>query len=294
MKLKESPEDFLVDEIPIDFPGSGEYTVVRVQKRLMNTEDAAYIIAKQFGLPRKLVGYAGAKDKVAVTTQYFSLKGVSEEKINGFTHEDIEIEFVNKHNQPLSLGDLHGNKFTIIARELKKPLAQKKQIRNYFGPQRFGDNNVDVGRLLVKKQFKEACELLDLPADNPIKSLRSLPKHTLTLYVHAYQSWMWNKVLESFEEVPDSLPLIGFGTDLDDYEKTIKEKYEELLEQEGITARSFIIKQIPGLSSEGDVRKTTIVIEDLELGPFKDGVQKASFTLPKGSYATVVMEELAC
>ncbi len=291
MKLKESPEDFLVEEIPIDF-SDGEYLIVRVKKRLLNTEDAAQILARRLGLPRKNIGYAGAKDKVAVTTQYFSLKGVSQEKISDFFHEQIDIEVIGNYNQPLSLGDLLGNRFIIVVRELKKPLAKKEKIKNYFGEQRFGENNVAVGRLLIKKQFKEACELLGLESTNPIKSLRSLPKHTLTLYVHAYQSWMWNEVLNILIEVPEKLPLVGFGTELDECSEEVREAYEKIMQEEAITTRDFIIKQIPSLSVEGDARKTIIEIKDFDLGSFKDGVQEVRFTLPKGCYATVVVKEL--
>ena len=295
MKLKESPEDFLVDEIPIEFSGEGEYLIVRVTKRLCNTEDAAQILAKSFGIHRKFVGYAGAKDKVAVTTQFFSLKNVAKEKVEEFHHDQIELEVVGKHSRPLSLGDLLGNRFTIIVRELQKPLVKKDKVRNYFGPQRFGDNNVEVGKLLLQKKFAQACELLELETANPVASLRVLPKHTLMIYLHAYQSWLWNEVLRSFSdtEVPEVLPIVGFGTELDEYGAMVEEKYEALLDSEGITQRNFIIKQLPNLSPEGTERDCFMDVQNLELGEFEGGVQKVSFVLGKGSYATVVIEALS-
>lgn len=292
MQLKTRPEDFLVDEIPIDFSGEGEYLIVHVKKRMLNTEDVAKILSDKLRVLRKNIGYAGTKDKVALTTQYFSFKGLDEERITQFTHKEIELTLVGRHNKPLSLGDLKGNSFVIVARNLKKPLIAKEFVRNYFGPQRFGKQNVAVGRCIIKKSFKEACDLLNLPSKDPCKELLMIPRHTLLLYVHSYQSWLWNTVLEGLVNPPEQLPLIGFGTELEAYGEDVVYRYNRLLEIEEITLRSFIIRQLANISPEGAERDSFVAVQDLVLGEFKDGVQQVSFTLQKGSYATVAVHAL--
>lgn len=300
MLLKQTPEDFVVEEIPLSFSKHGDYVILLLEKRQLNTEDALQIAAKKLGILRKNIGFAGAKDKQAITKQYISIKKFSDlhEKILSFSHEQIKLSIYSEHTKPLSLGDLLGNKFIITIRELEKPLTKKTSFLNYFGEQRFGidKSNIDIGRFLVKKQFKQAAALLSLPETEPISHILKIPRHTLMMYIHAYQSWMWNTVLEKLEHPSELLPIIGFGSDLSSCSKDVKEQYEELLHKEAITPRDFIIRQLQGMSSEGDMRKTIIEVSDLTLGAFqKDthgGYQIATFTLPKGSYATVFVEEL--
>jgi tRNA pseudouridine13 synthase len=129
-------------------------------------------------------------------------------------------------------------------------------------------------------------------------ALRVLPKHIRKLYVHAYQSWLWNSALKSLKTATKGNLLVpGFATKLgkDLFSKTIK----KLLEKDNLTLESFKCARMPEIAVEGEMRKAVIKpkifkICDTEADELNKGKQKLklSFELPKGSYATVLLETL--
>ncbi|MBI4983603.1 tRNA pseudouridine(13) synthase TruD [Candidatus Woesearchaeota archaeon] len=102
---------------------------------------------------------------------------------------------------------------------------------------------------------------------------------------------------EKFSDL--NLPLIGFGGEDLIKEKGIKEIIEKLMTEEKITYRDFIIKQIPALTLEGGLRAAFTKVKDLtvgkleedELNPKKNKI-KLTFSLGKGSYATMVIKSM--
>ena len=116
------------------------------------------------------------------------------------------------------------------------------------------------------------------------------------LYLHSYQSYLWNTIAEKMNKEAE-LPIIGFGTEFEDDE--IKQEIEELMKEENITLRDFIIKQLPNLSLEGDSRQLYSEIKDLNISELEDdelnqGKKKCTvkFFLEKGCYATEVIKAL--
>ena len=96
-KLKQKPEDFIVNEITnIKLKDKGKYAIFLLKKENYTNERAVQKIAEKLRIPRKFIGYAGNKDKVAVTTQYISIKN---SKIKRLELKDIKIELesVRKH-----------------------------------------------------------------------------------------------------------------------------------------------------------------------------------------------------
>jgi tRNA pseudouridine13 synthase len=143
------PEDFLVDEVPA-YPasGKGEHQYVQVQKRLLTTPELVRRLGKACGVNERDVGYAGLKDKYAVTTQWLSLATktvISPELPLG---EGVKILAVTRHDNKLRTGHLLGNRFTItLVGVHQDALLRAEQIAahlrseglpNYFGAQRFG------------------------------------------------------------------------------------------------------------------------------------------------------------
>ena len=307
--LKSLPEDFVVEELPArQWSEDGRYLVVKVTKRERNTEDVASELARQLRRPRKDVSYAGLKDRNALTTQFFSVKGAKASELARVAIDKVELSAAGFTHEPLSLGSLRANHFSITVRHVSAPPRVVGVVPNFFDEQRFSDHNDEIGKALVKGDFSGACVLIDdervlsFLADhpsNPVGALRRLPRKLLTLYVHAYQSRLFNRVLErllakkTLQELQGtSIPLVGFGTeDLG--------LYEGLLEEEGLTTRDFIIRQLPEVSSEGSTRQAVIGIDDLTIGPLEEdelneGKKKClvAFTLPKGAYATNVIRWL--
>lgn len=307
-RIKELPEDFIVKEISTIKPvEKGKYTYFSLKKKNYNTIRAIEHIANALRINPKKIGFAGNKDKIAITEQMCSVPEIDKERLEKLKLKDIEITYLGKGNEPISLGDLEGNEFDITVRNIdKKPRAKKKFI-NYFGEQRFGKINVPVGKAIVKKDFKKAVKLMlsnkgpeeikirDYNQNNPtnyVGALKTLPLKILKIYIHAYQSWIWNKVVEKIEK-KGALPLVGFGTIINNA------LLADFLAEERIEPRDFIIKEIPELSSEGDERKIIeeakdLKIEKLDEDEINKGKKKVKikFKLTKGSYATEFLRQL--
>ncbi len=338
-KLKQLPEDFIVTEIssvkinPTKTKDKKKYVYYTLKKKNRNTLDVTKEIAKKLNLKEKEIGFAGSKDRQAVTEQLISLPIRKQEKLNQIQLENISLELVGYGDDPLSLGDLEGNQFEIVIRNLEKGQIKKAEYcENYFDEQRFSAHNVAIGRHLVKKEFQEALKLIDdekctkhlqhYPHDF-IGTLKKLPIRLLRMYVNAYQSYLWNETLSQYligkgkvvREIPYSLgkfifiddpkpfleltiPVIGFASEeLENGE--IKTLINELMKKEQLDYANFVIKQIPQLSLEGNSRKVFVKINNLEIGrKTKDelnaGMMKVTlkFSLPKGSYATIVVKKL--
>jgi len=308
-KIKEKPEDFIVEEITnIEPKQKGRYSMWWMKKRELTTMDAVKKIAKKLRIKERFVGFAGIKDKKAVTKQLISISRAGKNKTEELDIEGIKLEFYGFSDKPVSLGDLEGNRFEITVRNLDKiENIENKKVKNLFGEQRFSSQNAEIGKLMIKKDFqnaarkiaeteKEVAEYLDTNMTDHIGALRRLNIKILRIYVHAYQSYLWNKAAEEIDGDIE-LPIIGFDTEIEDTK--IRELIEKIMKEEGITYRDFIIKEIPELSSEGGVRELFVKpqnFEILEKGEDELNQDKykirVRFFLPKASYATEAIRQI--
>ena len=301
--LKQKPEDFIVQEtMSIDTSDNGQYAVLRVTLTNYNTEDAIEHIASKTRTNRSLYGVAGYKDRAAVTTQYVSVRNQPLERFD-IDMKDIEIEPVGYADSPISLGDHTTNTFIITLRDVEREPQHVETVINYFDSQRFSTSNHIIGKHLVKDQYEEAATLLlqdaghrpkiqqhlDKHPNDYITALKQLPNGLLKLFVHAYQSQLWNRGVQRLDRIPEEYPLMGFATRPD---PSITKSVDRVLEEENLTQRDFIIKSIPFLTTEGTTRKTSIDISDLSIENVRDTVYKCSFTLPPGAYATMVVKHI--
>ncbi|AZD06641.1 tRNA pseudouridine(13) synthase [Pseudomonas chlororaphis] len=155
--LKATAEDFQVDEV-LDIPltGEGEHLWLWVEKRGLNTEEAARRIAKAAGVPLRTVSYAGLKDRQALTRQWFSvqLPGKADPDLSAAENDTLKILKLTRHKRKLQRGAHAANGFTLRLTELKADKAgleerlqsiAKHGIPNYFGAQRFGHNGGNLG-----------------------------------------------------------------------------------------------------------------------------------------------------
>ncbi|MBN2420725.1 tRNA pseudouridine(13) synthase TruD, partial [Candidatus Woesearchaeota archaeon] len=263
-------------------------------------------IAKFLNIDTKRIRFAGTKDRKAITTQYISIEKCPD-RIKEFYEPNIKLEFKGKCDKPIYLGMNEGNEFEITIRNIKKTPKKIKQFLNLFDEQRFSMNNVEIGRAIIKKDFKKAVEILMRSngyyerrlketyekTNNAVNSLRNVPFNVINFFIHAYQSEIWNKCAEKIKSKKNiKLPIIGFGTEIKD--KKIKKICEKVMKEEGIDYRDFIIKSYPELSSEGNSRDLYAEVKNLKIGKLendelnpkmKKGVVK--FFLGKGNYATM-------
>ncbi len=171
--IRQRPEDFFVDEIPAYEPcGIGEHLYLHIEKREVATLDAVARIARHFRLQRNAVGYAGMKDKHAVTRQWVSVYTRDDSPLQTLNIVGITVLNASRHGNKLRLGHLRGNRFRIRIRGVDETATTPAQavvdrlagsgVPNFFGPQRFGrlGRNHLIGRACVLQEWTAACALL--------------------------------------------------------------------------------------------------------------------------------------
>jgi tRNA pseudouridine13 synthase len=188
--IRSIPEDFqVVEKLGWDFSGDGEHDYLWVQKTGANTEWLARQLARHAGVAAKDVGYAGLKDRHAVTRQWFSVPRWNEPDWSTFEVEGVEILDVRRHAKKLRRGAHRGNAFVIVLRGedlaahaeaiAERVRAIREQgVPNYFGEQRFG----------------RAATNLRL-ADEWASGKR-LPRHSRSLAISTVRSFLFNEYLD--------------------------------------------------------------------------------------------------
>lgn len=189
--LKHLNQDFMVTELPLQGPtGEGEHLWLEVEKNGANTAFVAQRLAEAAGRHERDVGFAGLKDRHAITRQWFSIhlpKGDTPD-LTRLEHPEFRVMSQSRHVKKLRRGDLHGNRFRIVLRDVTgSPGAIEDSLKavasqgapNYFGAQRFGHagSNVEKGRALLAREIR----------------VRDVKKKGL--YLSAVRSFVFNEVL---------------------------------------------------------------------------------------------------
>lgn len=208
--IKETPEDFLVAEIPLYLPcGEGEHTFAEIEKRGITTIEALRRLAKALGIAERDMGYAGMKDARGVTRQTFSIPRVAPDRVLGLEVQGLRVLSASLHRNKLKLGHLRGNRFRLRVRGVTAdavPSASavlsvlaKRGVPNYFGEQRYGTqgNSHLIGAALLRGDYRGAVDALIGDAakvtderwraaieayrrGDPDESLRAFPGHCRT------------------------------------------------------------------------------------------------------------------
>ena len=171
--IKQRPEDFFVQEIPLYEPsGEGEHVYCEIQKVGLTTFDAVQQIARALKVSTRDVGYAGMKDARAISRQILSIWGTTPEAVMALRLPNVTVLWAARHGNKLRLGHLAGNRFAIKIREVDpmkvttlRPLIDrivKVGMPNYFGEQRFGrrGDNDKLGAALIRDDYEGVLKLL--------------------------------------------------------------------------------------------------------------------------------------
>lgn len=312
------PEDFIVNEqIDIDLSGQGEHLWLQVRKTGANTDWVAGQLARCAQVPASEVGYAGLKDRHAVTTQWFSvqLPGKADPSFGDLPPE-IEILQQQRHDKKLRRGALLSNEFILTLRNCLGDFAaaaticaeiSRRGLPNYYGEQRFGHN---MGNLTKAQHWFEG-------------SFTPKQRNQRSLYLSAARSWIFNHVLSKriqqktwdqrvtgdvfmFEGgsawfVDDTSPeLAARLAALDLHPTGVLWGRGELASQGAV--RELELEQAAlfpifctGLEKQGlkqERRALRIKVANLEFKPLDATTLHLSFSLPAGAYATVLLEQL--
>jgi tRNA pseudouridine13 synthase len=230
MRLLPGPAHFEVTELPAYAPdGAGEHLYVYVEKEGLNSDDVVEALVRATGCPKRDVGLAGRKDRVAIARQWFSVRLAREEslaKLEAPGGGRLRVLEVARHRNKLRLGHLRGNRFRLGLGEVTEPETLRESlarlardgIDNRFGPQRFGHGrkNLAVARAWGSGDFLEAAALcagsegewrpglfrrvavaLHRHPSDPAGALRAGGRPLVQLIASAAQSAVFNAVLEA-------------------------------------------------------------------------------------------------
>jgi tRNA pseudouridine13 synthase len=322
--MRTTPEDFLVEELPGFEPsGSGEHLLLTIEKRGMNTAFAARRIAEWAGVGEVAIGYAGLKDRNAVTRQRFSVhlpKRVAPDLATLETSDDNERLRVLEHTwhaRKLPRGALAGNRFVLVLRELageREAIESRLQsiaargVPNYFGEQRFGrdgDNVANAMAMFAGRRVRREQRTLLLSAARSELFNRVLASRV--------QSASWDQALdgevwlldgsrsvfgpEPFNDelaqrlaafdIHPSGPLWGKGE--------LRSQGDAAAVEVAAMSGDDAAALRAGLEAEGlkhERRALRLKPSDLAWDWLDGDVLQLAFSLPPGTYATVVLAEL--
>ncbi len=320
-QFKTQPEDFQVEELlGFEPSGEGEHCLVWVEKRDLDSNATAARLADAIGLRRRLVSHCGLKDRRAVTRQWFSLHlpGQASPEASALESEGIKVLRVTRNTRKLRRGIHLGNRFIIRLRQPDfdaENAAERwahiasKGAPNCFGSQRFGNEGRNVEKALA--MFRGEFE----PRDRLLRGilLSAVRSHLFNAVVAERMArGSWDRVLSG--EVfgfPDNgtLLLIGNqrGDEAERFEKGIVEITAPMwgggdLPSAGETREleTEVMSRFPectaGLEAAG-LRQERRVMRLRPTNPdflsLEGGDLQLSFDLPRGTYATTLLRELA-
>ena len=317
-KIRTVPEDFIVHEnLAFEPFGDGEHVFLQIQKIGENTDTVARQLARFADVRQRDIGYAGLKDRHAVTTQWFSvwLPGKPEPDWTSLASDSIKILRSIRHARKLKRGALSGNRFEITVRDWQgdqaKTLEQlalikAKGIANYYGEQRFGNQGQNVNKALA------------------MFSGMKTGREQRSLYLSATRSYLFNQILGARVATGTWNQALAGDTFMFDGSKScFKSQLPDAEILRRLEAKTIHPSGILWGKGPLDVSADALVIEqklidshhDLAQGLIASGVEKARralrvnvenldwqfsnqatlqlcFTLPAGSYATSVLREI--
>lgn len=311
-RLGLDPEDFVVEEIPAYTPtGEGAHCYVWIEKRDLTTEMAIGLLARAAGCNPRDVGWAGRKDRHAVTRQWISLP------VDAVDPGDARLKIleISRHNNKLKPGHLHGNRFEVRLHGLHPEAAERlpallealaSGFPNYFGEQRFGRNNLAQGLALARGRNRRARPDEARFLTSTVQSAAFNLWLGARVAAGALDAWRAGDVLQKRESGGQFV-----STDADDAERVRSCEVDATGPLPGPRMRNAELEAAPyeaearaalgldeaawdrlGRTGQGARRVARVAPGELSVTVGPDLTLQARFTLPAGSFATVFLGEL--
>ncbi len=315
-RIKVQVEDFEVEEISAYEPsGVGGHLFLWIEKRDVGADYLVRELARRLAIPAGAIGVAGLKDRRAVTRQWVSVPVAAADRVAAIDGDEIRVLEIRRHGHKLRPGHLRGNRFRVLIRDAvgdPSPILarlREQGLPNFYGPQRFGHDGetAALGFALLRRE----------PAKVRGPFLRKLA-------LSAAQSALFNDYLA--RRISDGLLRTVLGGDVlakwpaggmfvsddaaaDQPRLAAREVVpagpifgRKMFAAGGIAAeRETAILRDAGLSADafagfgkllaGTRRHNFVYVDDLSAVAEPDGL-RLTFTLPAGSYATVLLREV--
>ncbi|HEY3787632.1 MAG TPA: tRNA pseudouridine(13) synthase TruD [Urbifossiella sp.] len=318
--IRARDEDFEVEEVPSYEPcGEGEHLYLWIEKRGMAPEYFARTIAQKLGISPGAVGTAGLKDRHAVTRQWVSVPRDSEPLVRKLDGDGLRVLKTGRHTNKLKPGHLRGNRFRILIRNPDSAKADSvaaildriraQGLPNFYGPQRFGRDHgtLELGwQCLAGKAPRRIRPFLYRFALSAVQSL--LFNDVLSRRVNdglfrtvlpgdAMAKWPAGGMFVAKDvaaeqrrfdakEIVTAGPMFGRKTFAAEGEAAAREA--AVLSDNGLSIKSF---DGFGKLVLGTRRHNLVYLDDLAAAWEPEGL-RLGFTLPAGSYATVLLREV--
>lgn len=314
--LKAEFADFVVKEhLGYEMSGDGEFVAVKIRKTNANTLFVGEKLAQFCGIPARNMGYAGLKDRHAVTEQWFCLQmpGKPTPDFSQFELEGVEILAVTRHNRKIRTGSLEGNFFDILLRNAEETDELKVRLKNlefcgfpnYFTEQRFGRDGHNLteamrwaaGEIQVKDRKKRSfylsaarSEIFNLVVSKRLKmglATQILPQDILQL--SGSHSWFSADETEDLNALQVRLenrdilltaPLIG------------EKNYLACSLENEIVAQHSELQNLMKQERMNAARRPLLMFPQHFSWQFEPAGLRLKFYLPAGSYATALVREL--
>lgn len=313
--IRQQDTDFQVEEVPAAPPsGTGEHLLLHLEKVGWNTRALVTWLREQLALGEDEIGWAGLKDRHAITRQWLSVPFTREAAVAALAWpEGVRLLETARHGQKLQEGYLAGNRFRIL---LRQPTGSADQVRetldalaragvpNYYGPQRFGREGTNPARglALIRQGRGRSKRWLDKLLINSLQSLlfndwlalrmaRGLYDTVLSGDIaHKYATGGKFQVGDAATEAPRAAAFeIGatgalFGRKYHEAQGEARAIEDEVLTARGLAREDFV-------GSPGSRRPIRWPLADATVEEAPDGLW-ISFYLPRGAYATAVLREI--
>lgn len=322
-RFTSSPDTFFVEEIPAYLPcGDGDHTYLWIEKQDLTTFDAIGKIASLLGLHPRDIGYAGMKDRRATTRQWLSVPACPPERAREISAQGLRVLEVSRHRNKLRVGHLHGNRFEVVLSDLLDGEAASIStalatlvadgVANRYGHQRFGrsGDNVERGLAVLRGTLREAdsrkrkllLSAVQSAVFNRVLELRASGGGLLRVregdimekvdgggQFHSTEVAVDQARVEAGEIVPTA-PLPGGRV-----REPVSGSEARTLEDRALAELGISAAEVArfGRSLPGSRRPVVVKVTPGEplVAPEESGL-RLRFSLPAGSYATVLLDAL--
>ncbi|MEM7252610.1 MAG: tRNA pseudouridine(13) synthase TruD [Pseudomonadota bacterium] len=318
--FRQLPGDFrVVEELSYDLEGDGPHIWCFVEKTNANTGWVANALARAHQVPAREVGYAGRKDRHAVTQQWFSIHAPQADVSSTaqIATDSFRVLHATRHRRKLQRGGLRGNRFVILARDCtgdrdawraQLQTVRERGVPNYFGPQRFGRDGANVVRAVQMLRDRPSGRARPKDRGMLFSAARAMVfNHIVGERVRAAT---WDRCVSGDLLIPNGRHGVFRAADagpqlesrlraLDVHPSGVLPGVDAMgcdndagvIEQRVLNAYPALCEGLSHYRVAGGRRALRLRVDDLETRETEDGIE-LRFALTRGAFATVVLREL--